>query len=444
MRYWCTISLMFFFSVTMAQHNLSYKYVEEDSALDTDIKNATFKPLETFNFGLKNGLYWVKIDKLTNTKNNVISIEGHHVTSVTGHSSNNVLLEPLAQVRYPSLEINKEAIFPLFIKIQVEQEAYFPIHFYSRESLIEKQQVILFGYGLFYGALLFMSVIMIIMFTVTGEDNFWTYAILLLSIGIALAFRDNIPYLFGWKDAFYYNLELATHILIGIFGGYFAYSFIDLRNKKAPLGKVLIFTFAGLAVLSMFIYWVSSHFMYYFLADALILLAIASLWAVSFLVTKKTVFLYVVFGIFAINIYFIFEFLVLYNFGLALLYITPSTVKWGILAEMIILCFALLNDWHKLKQQTLIMRLELQKRTDELQLLSQYKREDDHEDDYLENLIENHDLTNKEVKILQMLSMNFTEAHIAHKLQMSTTQLSMIIKLLYIKIGINDKENDLI
>jgi len=441
MRYWCTLYLTFFFGIIHAQDKLCYVYADKDSAFNSQIQNSVFKPLNTFNFGLKNGYYWVKIEQLPNLQDNVISIEGHHISSVTGYTSTKALLPPLKNVRYPSLYINPQASFPLYIKIKVEHEAYFPIHFYSRSGLESQQQRTLFSYGIFYGALLFICVIMIILFIVTGEDNFWTYAILLLSIGIALAFRDNVPYLFGWKDSFYYNLELATHILIGIFGGYFAYSFIDLGNKKA-IGKILIFICAGLAMLSMFCYWFFRYFNFYALADALIFLSIVTLWIVSFNIMKKSTQLYWVFGIFAINIYFIFDFLILYNFGYTLLDLSPATIKIGLLVEMLIICFTLLNDWHSSKQKTLVLGIELQKRSEEVKLLSQYKRQDDIKDTYLENLIKNNDLSNIEVKILQMLSAGFTETQIAQKHRISTAVLKTTINSLYVKIGI-DKNDEI-
>ncbi|MGB3775302.1 MAG: LuxR C-terminal-related transcriptional regulator, partial [Leeuwenhoekiella sp.] len=260
------------------------------------------------------------------------------------------------------------------------------------------------------------------------------------SIGVALAFRDNIPYLFGWSDPFYYRLELASHILIGVFGGYFAFSFVDLRNKKAPVGKIFIFAFAILSVLSMFCYWLFNEFIYYAIADLLIFLSIVSLWIVSYSVTIKSTQLYWVFGIFAINIYFIFEFLVIYNFGYTILNLSPAAIKIGLLIEMLILSFALLTDWYRTKQQTLALRMELKKRGEEIMLLSQYKREDDTNDAYLENLIENHHLNNMEVKILQMLSNGLSEEQIAQKQHVSTATLKEKIKLLYAKIGIEDKD----
>ncbi len=91
------------------------------------------------------------------------------------------------------------------------------------------------------------------------------------------------------------------------------------------------------------------------------------------------------------------------------------------------------------------MRMELQKRSEKIKLLSQYKREDDIKEIYLENLIENHDLSNTEVKILQMLSAGFTEAQIAHKHRLSATTLEAIIKSMYTKIGIDqDEETNLL
>lgn len=74
--------------------------------------------------------------------------------------------------------------------------------------------------------------------------------------------------------------------------------------------------------------------------------------------------------------------------------------------------------------------------------MSQYKRQDDIKDTYLENLIKNNDLSNIEVKILQMLSAGFTETQIAQKHRISTAVLKTTINSLYVKIGI-DKNDEI-
>ncbi|WP_031425636.1 7TM diverse intracellular signaling domain-containing protein [Flavimarina sp. Hel_I_48] len=440
MRYLCLLHLLLSFSTIQSQEILRYIRVEKNSNYNIDIENAIFNPLDEDNYGLKNGYYWIKVENTPSIDDEILSLEGHHILSVMGYTSRGSLLKPLENTRYPGFEINTDATFPLFIKVKLENEAYLPVKFYTRSYFEKRQQSILFSYGLFYGALIFICVIMIILFMVTGDDNFWTYAILLLCIGIALLFRDNIPYLFGWKDSFYYNLELATHILIGIFGGYFAYSFINLRKEKSFTGKMLIFIFATGAVLNMFLYWLLSDFIYYAIADTLIFLSILSLWISSFIVSKKNAQMYWVLGIFAVNIYFIFEFLVLYNFGLTLLGLSPAVIKIGILMEILIMCFALLNEWQRSKKKTLFMRNELNKRKEEIKMLSQYKREDDMKDIYLENLIKTYDLTDREVKILQLLSSGLNENHIARMHGITNAQLKARIKSLYFKIGISSED----
>lgn len=425
-----------------AQENLEVLRTDENTTFEEVKEHSGFMPIQDSNLGLQNGVYWLKVNRLPSTSENIIRIKGHHVTEATAESFDGQSLSLMGNTLFPTFSVDPEQTrFPIFIKLKFNLEANFPVEFLSPAALEIRQQSTLFSYGLFYGALFFVGIMNVILFLVTKEKNFWTYAALLFSVGVALAFRDNLSYLFDWDDQWVINIELLSHVLVGVFGGFFAYSFIDLKHKNHSLGKLFIFGFGVFACISMLLYWAFNVFIYYALADVFIFLCIVALWIVSFVSTKKSRNLLFVFGVYAVNIYFILEFLVLYNFGISLLSITPLIIKLGIVADMIILSVAIFQDWQKLKEKSGAIMEDLKLKVTEIEHLSQYKRQDDLRDDYLENLIENFDLTNREVKILQMLSADQEKSTMANILRVSRASLDETIESLYLKLGIQDKND---
>ncbi len=423
----------------IAQNNIEILHTAQDINYTQASQRIDYKPLKNDKYGLKNGIYWLKIKALNNIGENLIRLKSHHITKATAIDNTGHLIRPQSYTLFPTFRIDeKPNVFPVIIKLQLDQEAYFTVDFISQPSLELKQQSTLFGYGLFYGALFFIVIMNLILYVVTREGNFWTYAALLLCVGTALAFRDNLPYLFNWHNQWVLDIEILSHILIGIFGGFFAYSFIDMKHKNHKLGKFFIFGFGVLSIISMIIYWINLHFIYYALADLFIFLSIVSLWVVSFSLRKESLEFYIVFAVLGINIYFILDFLVLHNFGVTLLNLNSLAIKLGIVGDMIILSIAIITDWQKLKVRSDATMEDLKIKAAEIENLSQYKRQDDHNDMYLESLIENHDLTNREVKILQMLAAGQTKPKIANTLKINRTALDESILSLYAKLGIQD------
>ena len=427
-----------------AQAEIEILHTDENIKFDEIAQRSHFSPQRNYNKGLKNGVYWLKINQLPENQKNLLRIKAHHITEARAVDIDGKPFYSLPNTLFPTFSIpSKRMELPVFIRLKFDQEAYFPVDFLSRAELEHNQQSTLFSFGLFYGALFFIVIANLILFIMSGEKNFWTYAALLLSVGIALGIRDNLIYLFGWQGQWQLNIELLSHILIGVFGGFFAYSFIDLKYKSQKIGKFFIFGFGGLACFSMLMYWILQDFIYFVLADTLIFICMVALWAVFFYSIKKTKNRYIVFAVYAVNIYFILEFFVLHNFGVSLLHITPLVIKMGIVADMIILSIAIFREWQKLKDKSSAIMADLKYKAMEIERLSQYKRQDDLHDDYLENLIENHDLTNREVKILQMLSIGQTKSKMAETLQISRIGLDEAIVDLYSKLGISDDTDNI-
>ena len=400
-----------------------------------DVKDFEFKPVTDFNKGLDNGSYWIKINTLKEN-DEVLRIKSYHLRKFEAFDSTGSSISEIPDLQYPAFDISKHHdLLPLYVNLQFDEEANFPMEFTTLSEVVKKEQGNIFGYGLFYGVMVFIILINLFLFFSSGDNGLLYYAAVLLISGISLAFRDNIPYMFGLEQPYLVDLELLFHVLLGIVGAIFAYTFVRLKSSYPEL-KLTIITFSTLSVIFMVGYWITGNYFFFALADTMVLLTITATWITSGLASKTTPFFYLVSFVFAINIYCIFDFFVLYDFGLSLLPITPFVIKLGMVAEMIIISIAILRRWQFTDKNNSNLIKQLSLREEELEKLSQYKKVEDINDSYLESLIDNYNLNNCEVKILHALSTGTREDKLNEKLKLPDFKIKQSMASLYKKLGI--------
>ena len=383
-----------------------------------DVNDFNFKPVTDFNKGLDNGSYWLKINELKEN-DEVLQIKSYHLRQFEAFDSTGSSIPEIPDLQYPAFDLtNHHDLLPLYVNLRFDEEANFPLEFNTLSEVIKKEQSNVFGYGLFYGVMFFIILINLFLYFSSLDNGLLFYAALLLISGISLAIRDNIPYMFGLNEGYYVEIELFCHVLLGIVGALFAYAFVRLQSSYPEL-KLTIITFATLSFIFMVGYWITNNYFFFALTDTLVLLTITATWITSALASRTTPFFYVVSLIFAINIYCIFDFFVLYDFGLSILPITPFIIKLGMVAEMIIISIAVLRRWQYTDKNNSNLIRELSLREEELEKLSQYKKVEDINDSYLETLIDNYNLSNCEVKILHALSTGTREDKLTEKLKIS-------------------------
>tara|TARA_R110002020_G_scaffold107031_1_gene248820 strand:- start:506 stop:1735 length:1230 start_codon:yes stop_codon:yes gene_type:complete len=399
--------------------------------------DASFEPVDQYNKGLKNGSYWIKVNSLPDEAE-IFRIRSHHAKEVWAYDVKGSSLNTLDNRRFPTFNFTeKKENLPFYINLHLKQEGNFPVEFYSKHKIERLEQNNIFGFGLFYGIVLFIILINLFLFYFSKEKSFWFYSFLLFTIAVTLGIRDNIPFLFGLEGDWVVKVELFFHVLIGVSGGFFAYNFVRLKNRYPKL-KFTIGTCCGISILFFVTYCITLDFIFYALTDVAVILALATTWFTSLLAGSRRGLANFASLIYILNIIMALDFFILYDFGISILSLTPFVMKMGIVADMLIISFTIFNYWRYLDGRNSTLMQELTLRNQELETLSQYKRVEDINDSYLESLIDNYDLTNFEVKILHALSSGNSEDKIARKLKLSIPQVRQAITDLYKKLGISD------
>lgn len=439
MRYWFWLLVMSLLCV-QANSQLLYHYDNDYKVNILNVNEVKFNPLTDHNKGLKSGSYWIKIDSVPEDSE-VLVLKTMHLSNCEIFDSAGRSISPLLNVRYPAY-IFKEHIahLPLYANVILEQEANVPVQFHSISSLNRLEKSNIFVLGLFYGIMVFVILVNFILYVFSGIKDFLAYTALLIVIMLAIAFRDNLPYFFNLEAKWLINLELLIHVAIGTMGMLFAYYYVNLKNRF-KINQVVIASLTLISALLFISYLFTKQFIFYALTDLCVLLTLTVIWITAISASKRNVLFYAVAIVYAINIILALDFFVLHNFGIEFLNITPFIFKLGIVLDMFLVSISIFYSWQSLQRNNKYIIDELVKRDKQLELLSQYKMINDINDEYLESLIDQYDLSNKEIKVLQALSKGMNPEKISEELHLPVNTVKQIAKKLNDKLNLSDGFN---
>ncbi|WGK64459.1 7TM diverse intracellular signaling domain-containing protein [Croceiramulus getboli] len=408
---------------------------QQDEFNAITIQEADFEPLLKENRGTVNGTYWFKIDSIP-AGDHVIEIRTSHLNTFEIYDAAGDPVATPYKSNYPAYLVRRSSSPPpYYIKAQFDQEAYFPIAVTSEADLAATSHGEMFGFGLFYGTVLFVILINLLFFSIFKDRTFLFYGLLLFVAALCLAFRDNLFYLFDLEGAWTTQLELFIHASISFIGGLFAVNYLKLYNQFPKLrfivGSLCVISFS-LAVL----YAMTEQYPYFVASDISTFIAIAVIWITGIYVSKSEWLYFMIILVYALNVYLVLDFFVLHNIGLNILDVSPLALKIGILLDMILLTYSIVYNMQIIRVRNRKLRRELASYHKKVEALSSYAEITDVNDDYLETLIEEYNLTNKEVKVLQYISEGESSSRIAERLQISTKRLMETIESLYEKLGV--------
>lgn len=402
-----------------------------------DAKSADFKTFNYSNFGLDNGEYWFKIiDK--SHEANVLHIPSAHINNVELYSASNKRIEEISYTRYPSFHLNEFEDYPIYLKVNFEKEAYFPIQITSEDSFAKANQQSLFKLGSYYGFALMVIIINLMCFFLFDEKVFLYYCGVLATITLSFFYSDGLFRLMGYENLFTsIYLEPILHLSVALFAAYFATKFLKL-DEVMPKLKWITAGLIGLATLSFVTYWTSDNWLYATIGNTFI-------WAVllNYLIAGATMFkqkVYARFYVVAYSLLFILmiDYYVLTGFGVTFLGVSAYHIKVASILEMLVLTYAIMYRMRALKEENEMMQIEMRLYLKRIELLRSPDNIQMVDDLYLENLVNLHDLNNLETKLLQYISKGKDNAKIAVKLNISVKEVEKITKQLYKKLDISE------
>lgn len=430
--------LILFCSNIYAQNSIQFlndKYLERTIE---DIQYADFKTFTNINFGLDNGTYWFKISARSNN-GNVLHIPSAHVNDLKLFSASKKKIEEISYTRYPSFHLDEFEEFPIYLQVNFDKEAYFPIQITSEEEFAKANQQTLFKLGSYYGFAIMVIIINLMCFFLFDEKVFLYYSAVLTTLTLSFFYSDGLFRLMGYDNTFTnIYLEPLLHISLALFAAHFATKFLKLDDLMPKL-KWLTFSLIGAGVVSFISYWLTDNWLFAAIGNAFI-------WAVllNYLIAGAKLFkqkVYARFYVVAYSLLFVLmvDFFVLTGFGITFLGITPANLKIAGILEMLVLTYAIMYRMRAIKEENELMQIEMRLYLRRIELLRSPDNIQMVDDLYLENLINLHDLSNLETKILQYISKGRDNARIALKLNITEKEVEKITKQLYKKLDISEQ-----
>ena len=295
-----------------------------------------------------------------------------------------------------------------------------------------------FGQGMFYGFAIMVILLNLVCYFLFDDRLFLFYSITLFATINLLLFSDGLMFLIGFNE-FANPLAVESLLVLAtcVFASWFASKYLILSEIFPKLRWVAssMFGIAGILMLMSFITGsaalaVSAMILSYTVLGAYYLAGV-------YLFSKKN---YPKFYVIALSIPLLFaiDYFIMRNLGVEFLMTQPSHLKAAIIAEMLMLSYAIvyrmkaIKDENELRQTELrifLKRQEIMNRKSAMQLM---------EEVYLENLIMHYDLDGFEIKLLQYISEGKDNAKIARKLKITESEVEEVTKELYHKLEISE------
>ncbi len=433
------LSVLFLFCANLfAQNSVQFLKDTHQELQIEDVINADFKPFSKNNFGLENGPYWFKITNKANS-GSVLHIPTAHLNNLKLFSASKKELEEISYTRYPSFRLDEFEEYPIYLYVNFEKEAFFPLQITSEESFAKANQQSLFKLGSYYGFAIMVIIINLMCFFLFDEKVFLYYSAVLTTITLSFFYSDGLFRLMGYDSVFTIKyLEPLLHLSVALFASHFATKFLKLDDLMPKL-KWLTATLISASLISFICYWVTNNWIFAAFGNSFIWAVLLNyLIAGAFLFKEKV---YARFYVVAYSLLFILmvDYYVLTGFGITFLGVTPVHIKTAGIIEMLVLTYAIMYRMRALKEENEMMQIEMRLYLKRIELLRSPDNIQMVDDLYLENLVNLHDLSNLETKILTHISKGKDNAKIAIKLNISEKEVEKITKQLYKKLDISEQ-----
>ncbi|MBT8263308.1 MAG: hypothetical protein KJO05_10825 [Bacteroidia bacterium] len=295
-----------------------------------------------------------------------------------------------------------------------------------------------FGTGMFYGFALMVVLLNLVCFFLFDEKLFLFYALTLAAIGNLLFLSDGLMPLLGISEIS--NPQAIESLMVLAtcsFGAWFASKYLNVFEIFPRMIWITSALLGTSAILTMMCFITSlSNFG---IAANLISYGVMSLYFMAgvYLFSKKN---YPKFYVIAMSIPLLFaiDYFVLRNLGLDFLMTQPSHLKSAVIAEMLMLTYAIVYRMKAIKEENELRQTELRIFLKRQEVMNRKNAMQLMEEVYLENLIMHYDLDGFEIKLLQYISEGKENSKIARKLKTTESEIEAHTKELYNKLEISE------
>jgi len=297
----------------------------------------------------------------------------------------------------------------------------------------------LFNLGLYYGFALTMVFLNIVCFLLFDEKLFLFYSMVLAGLTSVFFYNDGLLVLFGNEQLVTDAILESTLLLITIgAGALFASKYLRIKEHNPFISKIVIPLYSIASILVITAWFTGSEYLAS-IANAVSfgILSVYFIVGVILFSRKNYVKFYVIAS--SIPLLFTIDYFVLSGFGIDFLFTEAVHIKVAVLAEMLLMTYAIIFRMKAIKEENELRQTEMRIFLKRQDVMHRQNVEQMVEDVYLENLIMHYDLDGLEIKLLQYISEGKTNEKIARKLKFSESELEEQTKLLYEKLEIGEQ-----
>ncbi|MGY5351574.1 7TM diverse intracellular signaling domain-containing protein [Wenyingzhuangia sp. IMCC45533] len=403
------------------------------------ISSEKMLPLLSPNIGSKNGTYWFKITLLNKSpiKHIVFDLPESNIDEVTVYQENEVLAYENIDNTHYSLKVKNQANSNVYyFKVLFRKAAYFPlsIKVFNQHQLNEKHAF--FINGLYYGFATVVLILNLFFYLSLKDKTFVFYCLFLAAITLGILSYDGLlqtllpTYLATYAPT-------VTHFLIVTLGYLFGYKFLNVPYYLPNYGKYGTFLLL-IAVVSYLLFTLSKQYFFVAIADTISFFVLLYNWILGIIIFKKHEFA----KFFVIGYCFILFSAALYiipvDWGLPIYTTSLNNIKVGSLLEMLILTYAITYRVNILQKENEQFREEIQEFLDKIKTLEK-NHSSEQQQTNLNNLITEHNLSEREAEVLLFIFKGYTNQRIADELFISLNTVKYHIRNIYQKLNIKNK-----
>lgn len=299
-------------------------------------------------------------------------------------------------------------------------------------------QTATFSQGLFFGFAIMVILLNMVCYFLFEEKLFMLYAMSLLLVGSLLFFSDGLLPLIGLSElASNATLEAFLVLASCFFGAWFASKYLNIQEVLPKLRWVSLFLLTASAI-TVALSWLSGVQAFASVANTLSFSVVGMYFLAGvYLFGKKNYPKFYVIA-YSIPLLFAIDYFVFRNLGLEFLSTQPAQIKAAVVAEMLLLTYAIVYRMRAIKEENELRQTELRIFLKRQEVMNRKNAQQLMEEVYLENLIMHYDLDGFEIKLLQYISEGKDNVKIARKLKSTEAEIEQLTKELYHKLEISE------
>ena len=424
-------------SFIRAADNSGYFYDKSGEQTIKSIQDLSFIPFEgRINNGLKNGVYWIKMD-LENDQQ-VVEITAPRILEVQCFSNGEEINRRIYAL-LPTFEIpdNTQSVY---LKVVCQKEAYIPIKTYKASEFINANQKRFLAWGLYYGFAIMVVVMNVFYFFSLKEKSFLHYVLFLIIISLGLFHRDGLMPILTASVFLIKDAEVIIHLLIPIAGSLFAANYLQ-HEIHFPKLKYWVYGLHGIVATFYITYFVTDSFYWFAYGDIIAISILTLYWVSGVLLFNKNTFSKFFTIAYSVILILAFDFFISPLFGIPNIGITTSLLKIGGVFEMLVLSYAVVFRMRELRKENDQIKNDV---FNYLSQLSELESELDKLKQGEDNIIASAILNAREIEIITLIAEGKSNKEIAEEIHVSINTVKYHIKKLYDKLDISSRKEALV